>query len=460
MKLANKLTLYFFIVVFVPLSILSFVLLRNSQNSLESQVVKSLEIAADEKQSYVELFLNSQLDLAQVIANRTDLKQRFGTYLNSGAPNDQKALSEMLADSLSGTNEVINSISLLNGYGTVSASTDSSMLNSVGVNETFNTQTKTPTVYYFLKNNSVQISFIAPVLTNGNVIGFVKNDLSSNKLRTVANSRLIGKSGEAILAISHNGNIVYLVHRLFENDAIKNPNDPSISVPIKAALAGKDETFLKATDYRGVPILAVSRYIKKAGIGLETKIDQSEANAPLKNVQTTTIIVSLFSILLAFIVAYFTSKTITDPIKNLTEKVSEISKGNIDQTIPFERDGSEVSELAYTFNQMTKAVKESRADIDKKVSSQTLEIIAKAKDLEEQQKATINILEDVEKEKSKTETIAQDLEKFKLAVDNASDHIVITDPNGVILYANKGVTRITGFSQKEVIGQKVGSKQN
>jgi len=109
---------------------------------------------------------------------------------------------------------------------------------------------------------------------------------------------------------------------------------------------------------------------------------------------------------------------------------------------------------------MTQPVKESRADIDKKVSSQTLEIIAKAKDLEEQQKATINILEDVEKEKSKTETIAQDLEKFKLAVDNASDHIVITDPNGVILYANKGVTRITGFSQKEVIGQKVGSKQN
>jgi len=53
----------------------------------------------------------------------------------------------------------------------------------------------------------------------------------------------------------------------------------------------------------------------------------------------------------------------------------------------------------------------------------------------------------------------EELQKFKLAVENASDHIIITNENAVILYANKAVERITGFSQKEVVGKKAGTKE-
>jgi len=51
-------------------------------------------------------------------------------------------------------------------------------------------------------------------------------------------------------------------------------------------------------------------------------------------------------------------------------------------------------------------------------------------------------------------------QKFQIAVENASDHIVITDPNGIIIFANKGVSRITGFPVSELIGKKSGSKEN
>lgn len=52
-----------------------------------------------------------------------------------------------------------------------------------------------------------------------------------------------------------------------------------------------------------------------------------------------------------------------------------------------------------------------------------------------------------------------DLKKFKLAVENASDHIIITDPDGIILYLNKAAERITQFSIKESIGKKSGTKK-
>ncbi len=54
------------------------------------------------------------------------------------------------------------------------------------------------------------------------------------------------------------------------------------------------------------------------------------------------------------------------------------------------------------------------------------------------------------------ETKVQETEMFKLAVDQAAEHIIITNPDGVILYANHGVEKITGYSRAEVIGTKAG----
>lgn len=52
--------------------------------------------------------------------------------------------------------------------------------------------------------------------------------------------------------------------------------------------------------------------------------------------------------------------------------------------------------------------------------------------------------------------LTKDLEKFKLALDEASDHIVITDADGITIYANKAVEKITGYSRDEIIGEKAG----
>jgi PAS domain S-box-containing protein len=52
----------------------------------------------------------------------------------------------------------------------------------------------------------------------------------------------------------------------------------------------------------------------------------------------------------------------------------------------------------------------------------------------------------------------EELRKFKLAADSAYDHIVITDPDGIVLYANDAASRITGFTPKEILGTKAGKK--
>lgn len=50
--------------------------------------------------------------------------------------------------------------------------------------------------------------------------------------------------------------------------------------------------------------------------------------------------------------------------------------------------------------------------------------------------------------------VSNDLEKFKEAVENATDQIVITDPDGTVIYANRAMEKTTGYSIKEALGKK------
>ncbi|MDO8504666.1 MAG: ATP-binding protein [Candidatus Liptonbacteria bacterium] len=68
--------------------------------------------------------------------------------------------------------------------------------------------------------------------------------------------------------------------------------------------------------------------------------------------------------------------------------------------------------------------------------------------------AASNVFADLSEEKKKTELLAKDLEKFKLAVDNASDHITITDSKGIIVYENASV--VSGYKPEEVLGKTPG----
>jgi PAS domain S-box-containing protein len=52
-----------------------------------------------------------------------------------------------------------------------------------------------------------------------------------------------------------------------------------------------------------------------------------------------------------------------------------------------------------------------------------------------------------------------DLKKFQLAIENIPLSVVITNNEGIIIYSNKAIEKTTGFSQKEILGKKAGTKE-
>ncbi len=106
----------------------------------------------------------------------------------------------------------------------------------------------------------------------------------------------------------------------------------------------------------------------------------------------------------------------------------------------------EREEVPKALNRIIDGVVYSNKEAESKVEEQTKNLIY--------QKNVI--LQELKEEKKRTDRITKDLQKFKLAVDGASDHIVITNPGGIIIYANRGAERITGYSPEEVMGTKAG----
>jgi PAS domain S-box-containing protein len=186
--------------------------------------------------------------------------------------------------------------------------------------------------------------------------------------------------------------------------------------------------------------------------------DENEVLKPVNTVAKNITIVVGLATCLSILGAFIMSKLFVKPISKLQRGVEIVEQGNLDYQTNI-KSTDEIGSLSRSFDKMVMAVKEARKDVDKKVEEQTTEIIRKNQELRDQQKAVLNVLEDVEEAKAKLETFALDLQKFKLAVDYTAEHIVITNPDGIILYANKAVTTITGFETGEILGKKAGNSQ-
>ena len=161
----------------------------------------------------------------------------------------------------------------------------------------------------------------------------------------------------------------------------------------------------------------------------------------------------------------FLNKVIVNPVGAILAAVNSYRRGTLKERITI-NSRDEIGELGVALNQMIDEVEVLNNALEKKVEEKTqelekevLETEGKNQLLEQSKVAMTNVLQDVEQERDKTLSLAKDLKKFQLAVENASDHIVITNPDGIILFANKGVNKITGFEIAEVLNKKAGTKE-
>lgn len=183
---------------------------------------------------------------------------------------------------------------------------------------------------------------------------------------------------------------------------------------------------------------------------LVAKIDDkkiaSEAGMLLQKLVIVILVIMFFgSVLMIFLL----SRRL-NPLEKLLIMSRKISMGDFDYKNPVKEE-NDLAELGETMETMAMTIKHRWDELEKMVEERTVKLNEQTESMKNTKLAVNNILDDVE-------GVASDLEKYKMAVDNSSDCVVITDSEGVVIYVNKAVERVTGFSTYEVIGKKAGSK--
>jgi signal transduction histidine kinase len=209
---------------------------------------------------------------------------------------------------------------------------------------------------------------VAPVNdTQGRFIGAVVVEIDMGPIYTfVENSTGLGETGETLIDRKEGNEVLFLSPlRHASNAALqkKVPFDDKLALAAQKAAAGENGSGI-AYDYRGTEVLAAWRYIPLLRWGLVTKIDSSEAFAPVTQLRASFLMVGLAMLLLGTFSAWVLATAITRPVFALQKGAEAIAAGNLDQKVATgSRD--EIGRLASTFDAMTEALARDRAGREK-----------------------------------------------------------------------------------------------
>ncbi|MDD3646955.1 MAG: ATP-binding protein [Candidatus Dojkabacteria bacterium] len=239
--------------------------------------------------------------------------------------------------------------------------------------------------------------------------------------------------------------------------------DPlGINVPKDRWFVDGDFTAVEFLDEQGVDKLSLLGKTGDGSIYLFRSIqkrDLTYASLHLTEILSIMIFASIFA---NSGILFYVIKKQSNPLRIIESYSKEVSSGNfafkVDESLT--RRNDEIGSLSKSFEYMRERIRDFYKNMEIKIEDKTKDLGNKVKELEDTRVAMISLLEDVKEEKDISQKRAEELNKFMLAVENVSDHIVITDADGMVNYANKAVEKITGFDIREIIGQKAGSKQN
>jgi PAS domain S-box-containing protein len=422
MKINTKLLLAFLLIALIPLATISTLSYFNAKETVTRQVLSHLESVAAIQRTRVESIVEQNLERLSLVSSRTQLRLSLDNFVGNPNPDDQDKINKILLDARSSVSS-FQDISVLTLDGKVVASTDAARIGSIhSEDEVFirGQRGNTADTFFLNGNQKLSVYLSGPLYLEGKLLGVVViESAADNIVSSIQDYTGLGTTGETIMAAKNeDGDAVFLTPTRFDEHAAlsRMVSKEELDSPTIQALSKNEKLFTDTVDYRGEPVLAATRYIEKTGWGLVTKIDKTEALAPVTSLQHFLFTIILLSLALVMVVALYLARAITRPINRLTQVATRISEGDLAVRAEVtSRD--EIGLLARACNQM----KDSLVNINAKLERELVE-------------------------RKQTE------EKYSTLVEGGNDGIIIIQ-DGLVKFANSKMVEMTGFSLDEATGK-------
>jgi PAS domain S-box-containing protein len=207
-----------------------------------------------------------------------------------------------------------------------------------------------------------------PVLDErGQRLGVLAVHLSLKRMDEIIQERIgVGASNEAYLV--DRLNVFVSAERFGRQEFPRGVHTDGID----AAVQGSNGSGLY-TNYSGVPVLGVYRWLADRELALLVEIHQDEAFAPAGRLALTILLVGLASAGLLAIGVYVLARQIARPILAITRTATQVASGDLTQRAPVLTD-DEVGVLARAFNTMTEQLSSLYDTLEDQVVDRTTEL--------------------------------------------------------------------------------------
>ncbi len=464
MKIRVKFTIYSIVIFIFVILIVGTTLGFYFYNISKSQILSYLFSSSRARAEHVITFLNDKKETSDILAAasvyRDFLKESHDSVQYS-------AIKTKIDKRLARTMDIDKSILelyILDKSGQVVASSDEEEVGEDRANDSYFIQGQKEAyikdVYYYEDFNKNVYTVSSPVIDDsGSFLGVSVLMFSVDNLYSIVSSENgMGKTEENFLIDKNQyfitpslflGSEVILKQKVETKNANACFSKTEVDYVKKNGYSGLrnflgESAIIEAKDYRGVDVIGTHLFIPTTGWCFITKVDKAELlNNSGKFIVFLVVVLSL-SLLLFLIVSSLIVRLITKPIVILTNATKKIQSGNFNINLD-NKTNDEVGNLSRNFEIMIESVRQSRHEIDEKVKEQTKEIVEKQQDIENQQKATLNILEDIEEDKTKTDALLASI----------GDGVIATDVNTDVIFINKSAEDMIGWKSSEIIGKSI-----
>lgn len=175
----------------------------------------------------------------------------------------------------------------------------------------------------------------------------------------------LGATGEILLSKKVGDKLIYLNPLRYDPGAAFKKTivfGSAEAIPSQKAVQGKNGAGL-SIDYRGRKVIAGWRYLPSLDWGIVAKIDTEEAFAPIESLRRLLLIILIVIVAVCGVTAISLARSISDPIKTLTEGAAIIGGGNLDYKVGTGHK-DEIGRLSRAFDAMTSDLKKTTASRD------------------------------------------------------------------------------------------------
>jgi len=302
--------------------------------------INVLNYSVSQQAKHLEEITNHYFENLTLIASRSSLKNAIEEYLENPDQEHLSVICNILTsiDSMSIIDKNFIDIDIIYDNEIISSSNSNKIGKKLFLSSKAINRLSLYNLYFeFYKeniNSQKNIAFSVPIkIKNDKIIILRATQYSEKILDLVGSIKYIGKTCEAVMAISdENGRPIFL------RDSIENNTTQILeNSSIGQALKGK-EGFLKTIDYRGIDVYAAILYNEKLDCGIVVKIDVAEVLETTKTIKNIfliffisflTVTFLLFVILVIIIHKY---QTKTNKINKLLTKQTEMLSESIDNS--------------------------------------------------------------------------------------------------------------------------------